>query len=61
MFVVRLAGLLLVIALAMLGGAYLLTRDARYLRWLRRLLQAGVVFACVFMALYVAERLMLVL
>ena len=61
MFVARLLGLLLLIGLALLAGSYLVTRDRRYLRWVRRLLQFAVAFACAFMALYVAERLMLVI
>ena len=54
MFVARLFGLLLLVALTVLIGAYLATRDARYLRWVRRLLQFAVAFAGIFMALYVA-------
>lgn len=61
MFVARLAGLLLAIAIGLCGGAYLATRDARYLRWLRRLLQFALGFACAFMAFYVVERLLLVI
>jgi hypothetical protein len=61
MFVARLLGVMLLIGLAVLAGAYVLTRDRRYLIWVRRLLQFALVFACVFMALYVAERLMLVI
>lgn len=61
MFVARLLGLLLLIGVAVLVGSYLVTRDHRYLAWLRRLLQFAVAFACAFMALYVAERLMLVI
>jgi len=61
MFVARLLGLMALVAFAVLGGAYLLTRDPRYLKWVRLLLQFAVAFACVFMALYVAERLILVI
>lgn len=61
MFIARLAGLLLLVALAVLAGAWLFTRDRRYLDWARRLLRFSVVFAMVLMALYVAERLLLVL
>jgi hypothetical protein len=60
-FVARLLGLLLLISLVVLLGAYVLTRDRRYLNWVRRLLQFAAAFACAFMALYVAERLMLII
>lgn len=60
MFVTRLAGVLLLIALAMLGGAYFVTHDRRYLTWVWLMLQLAVAFACAVMALYVAERLLLV-
>jgi hypothetical protein len=61
MFVARLAGLVLLIALAVLGAGYLVTRDRRYLRWVWLMLQFAVAFAVAFMALYVAERLMIVI
>ena len=61
MFIARLLGVVLLIGVAVLIGAYLLTRDRRYLNWVRRLLQFALAFACAFMALYVAERLMLVI
>lgn len=61
MFVARLVGGFLAVALVILGGAYVLTRDRRYLRWIRRLLQFALVFACVLMALFVAERLIFVI
>ncbi|MGE5525576.1 MAG: hypothetical protein ACM3SS_17820 [Rhodospirillaceae bacterium] len=61
MFVARLLGLILLVVLAVLLAAYFITRDPRYAQWVRRLLQFAVAFACVFMALYVAERLMLVI
>jgi hypothetical protein len=61
MFIARLAGVLLLIALAVFVAAYLFTRDRRYLRWARMMLQFAFAFACAFMALYIAERLMLVI
>jgi hypothetical protein len=61
MFIARLAGLFLLVALAVLVGAWVFTRDPRYLDWARRLLRFSVVFAMVLMALYVTERLLLVL
>jgi hypothetical protein len=60
-FVARLLGIVLLIGVAVLVGAYVVTRDRRYLGWVRRLLQFALAFACAFMALYVAERLMLVI
>lgn len=61
MFIARLAGLLLLIAMVVLVGAWLLTRNPRYLEWARRLLRVAVVFAVVVMVLYLAERLMFIL
>ncbi len=61
MFIARLAGLVLLIVLGVLVGAYLVTGDRRNLRWAWRALQLAFAFACAFMALYVAERLLLVI
>jgi len=58
MLVARLLGVILLVALAVLGAAYIGTRDRRYLSWAWRILQFALAFACAFLALYVAERLM---
>lgn len=61
MFFARLAGVLLVIGLALLAGAYLVTRDRRYLRWLWLMLQVAAAGAVLFLVLYAAERLLMVI
>ncbi len=61
MLVARLIGVLVLIAIGVLLAAYVYTSDRRYLGWLRRLIQFAVVFAVAFMALYVVERLVLVI
>lgn len=60
MLVARLIGVLVLIAMGVLFAAYVYTNDRRYLAWLRRLIQFAVVFTMAFMALYVVERLVLV-
>lgn len=60
MLIARLAGVLFLIAI---GGSlllYLLTRHTGYLRFAWQLFRFGLVFAAVFAALYVLERLVLV-
>ena len=61
MLVARLIGVLVLIAIGILFAAYVYTNDRRYLAWLRRLIQFAIVFAVAFMALYVVERLVLVI
>lgn len=60
MVVLRLAGALVLIAIAAALVLYLFTRDRRYLRFAWRVVQFAVVFLIAFMALYVLERLVLV-
>ena len=60
MIVVRLIGILILLTLAASCVMYLLTRNRRYLTFARRVIQLAVVFVIVFMALYVLERLVLV-
>lgn len=61
MFVLRLFGILVVITLAGAVVFYLFTRNRRYLDFAWRVLQFAFVFLLVFMAIYVLERLVLVL
>lgn len=61
MLVARLLAILALIGSAVLCGAYLFTADRRYLAWLRKLLYFVLAFAGVFLALYVAERLLVVI
>lgn len=61
MLVARLIGVLVLITMGVLFAVYVYTNDRRYLAWLRRLIQFAVVFAIAFMALYVVERLVLVI
>jgi hypothetical protein len=60
MVVLRLVGALVLITLGACLVFYLFTRNRRYLDFARRVLQFAFVFAILFMALYVLERLVLV-
>ncbi|MFT4173571.1 MAG: hypothetical protein QM639_13485 [Rhodocyclaceae bacterium] len=57
MLILRAVGLLLLVAVALCVGAWLLTGQARYLQWSKLLLRVGVSVALVFMALMLLERL----
>jgi len=59
--VLRLIGILVVITIGASCVAYLVTRNRRYLVFAWRTLQFAVVFLLVFMALYVVERLILII
>ena len=61
MVVLRLVGLLVLIAIAGSIALYLFTRNRRYLTFAWRVFQFAFVFLLVFLALYVLERLVLVL
>ena len=61
MLVLRLVGLLVLITIAGSFALYLFTRNRRFLTFAWRVLQFAIVFLLVFMALYVLERLVLVL
>jgi hypothetical protein len=61
MLVLRLVGLLVLIALGGSLALYLFTRDRRFLTFAWRLFQFAVAFLLAFMALYVLERLVLVI
>lgn len=61
MFVLRLFGILVLITLVGSVAMYLFTRNRRYLTFALRVLQFAFVFLLVFMALYVLERLVLVI
>jgi len=60
MFVLRLIGILVLITIVGSIGLYLFTRNRRYLTFAWRVLQFAFVFLVVFLALYVLERLVLV-
>ena len=60
MLVLRLLGLLVLITLVGSFALYLFTRNRRYLTFAWRVFQFTFVFVLVFMALYVLERLVLV-
>lgn len=60
MIVLRLIGILVLITIGASLGMYLFTRNRRYIDFARRVFQLAVVFVMVFMALYVVERLVLV-
>ena len=60
MLVLRLIGILALIAIVSSIALYLFTRNRRYLTFAWRVFQFAFVFLLVFMALYVLERLVLV-
>ena len=61
MVVLRLLGLLVLITIAGSFAMYLFTRNRRYLTFAWRVFQFAFVVLLVFMALYVLERLVLVI
>jgi len=60
MFVLRLVGILVLITIVGSFALYLFTRNRRFLTFAWRVFQFALVFLLVFMALYVLERLVLV-
>ena len=60
MLVLRLMGILVLITIVGSIGLYLFTRNRRYLIFAWRVFQFAFVFLLVFLALYVLERLVLV-
>jgi hypothetical protein len=60
-FLIRLAVVFLLLVLGVCLGLYLYTRDRRYLRYAGATLKFGLVLTVVFAALYVLERLILVI
>ena len=60
MVLLRLIGILVLIAIVGAIALYLLTRNRRYLTFAWRVFQFAFVFLLVFLALYVLERLVLV-
>ena len=61
MLVLRLLGILTLIAIVGSIALYLFTRDPRFLAYARRIFQFALVFVLVFMALFVLERVVLVI
>ena len=61
MLVLRLVGLLVLIAIAGSLALYLFTRNRRYLTFAWRVFQFGIIFLLVFVTLYALERLVLVI
>jgi hypothetical protein len=61
MLVLRLIGILVLITIAGSLAMFLFTRNRRYLTFAWRVFQFAFVFLLVFMALYVLERLVLVI
>jgi hypothetical protein len=59
MIVLRLIGILVLIAVAGSIALYLFTRDRRYLSFAWRVFQFAFIFLLVFLALYLLERLVL--
>ena len=60
MFVLRLTGVLCLLALLVALALFGFTRDRRYLRWAWRIVQFMFAFAIVVMLLYLFERLVFV-
>lgn len=60
MIVLRLIGILVLITIGASLAMYLGTRNRRYIDFAWRVFQLAVVFAVVFMVLFVVERLVLV-
>jgi hypothetical protein len=58
--VLRLVGVLVLLAVVGSVALYLFTRDRRYLGYAWRIFQFACIFLMVFMALFVLERLVLV-
>lgn len=61
MLILRLVGLLVLLTIAGSVAMYLFTRNRRYLAFAWRVFQFAFVFLLIFMALYVLERLVLVI
>jgi hypothetical protein len=61
MLVLRLVGILVLIAVAGSLALYLFTRNRRYLTFAWRVFQFGLIFLLVFVTLYALERAILVL
>ncbi|GAA5170683.1 hypothetical protein [Viridibacterium curvum] len=57
MLILRVVGLLLLLAIALCFGAAVLTGQKHYMQWAKMLLRIGVAVAVVFMALLLLERL----
>jgi hypothetical protein len=60
MLILRLLGILVLITIVGSIGLYVFTRNRRYLTFAWRVFQFAFVFLLVFLALYVLERLVLV-
>lgn len=61
MLVLRLVGILVLIAIVGSIALYLFTRNRRFLTYAWRVFQMAFIFLLVFMTLYVLERLVLVI
>ncbi len=61
MFVLRAVGLLVLLFLLGLGGAWLVTRDRRYLQLASRTVQVAVFLGVAFALFYLFERVLLFL
>ncbi|MDH3288570.1 MAG: hypothetical protein OEP48_12715 [Betaproteobacteria bacterium] len=61
MLVLRLIGMLVLIALVGALALYLFTKNRRYLTFAWRVFQFGLIFLLVFVTLYALERLVLVI
>jgi hypothetical protein len=57
MLILRVVGLLVLVAIALCVGAWLLTGQRHYFNWAKNLFRYGVAVALVFMALFILERL----
>jgi cytochrome bd-type quinol oxidase subunit 1 len=60
MVIIRLIALLALVGLAICLGLYVFTRDRRYLRYAGRIIRFAIVVGVVFSAVFLLERLILV-
>lgn len=60
MLIIRLIGILLLIAIGVSLALYAVRRDRRYLRFAWRILLGGLGFVALLMVFYIAERLLMV-
>lgn len=61
MVVLRIAGVLALLTVAVCLGMWLFTRDRRYLRWAFNLVRLAIIAAAVFFGVALLERLAIIL
>lgn len=61
MVLVRLLGFLFLIVIGLCLILFLFTQDRRYLKWGWQVFRLGVIFAMIFAAFYVLERIIMII